>query len=284
MSNERQALLQAVAAQQKQIRFLAHQNAVQGLQLAYVAKLAGVSKQVEAIKKKADAENPGQPVPNPPSEPAVESTEQAVTPEAYDDVRNPGITPGSAQDLAADTTDVALAPGASLPTAPFNELVNVQAPVAGTETQLPLDQTRIEQDVRVGPQASPVVNPQVAFPWHISPNQSNQGQATASVGNRTIAALRLARLQIEAGLATGDDLALGAQIEASGVSDAEIVSTASTLESVKKAASKSRPAGLVPRSASVQRTTPSLAGGSGLTSVASASPVSEDVADSDLFD
>ena len=71
MSNERQALLQAVAAQQKQIRFLAHQNAVQGLQLAYVAKLAGVSKQVEAIKKKADAENPGQPVPNPPSEPAV---------------------------------------------------------------------------------------------------------------------------------------------------------------------------------------------------------------------
>lgn len=294
--NQRQALLQAVAQQQAQIRRLAHENQILALQMGYVAQLAGVDKQVEAIRKKADADNPAQPVPNPPSENAAESTEQAVTPEAYDDVRNPGMTPGSVNELPADTTDVALAPGESLPTAPFNELENVQAPVAGTETQLPLDQTRIEQDVRVGPQASPVVNPQVAFPWHISPNQSNQGEggqpgqmtAAKQGGNRTIAALKLARLQIEAGMAeTTDDLALGAQIESSQASDAEIASTTATLEQVRKAASRqARPANLVPRSASVQRTVPSLAGGSGsgMSTTAGAAPVADDTADSDLFD
>lgn len=285
--NQRQALLRAVAQQQQQIQQLAHDNQVLALQLGYVAQLAGVGKQVEAIRKKADADNPAQPVPNPPSEQAFESTEQAVTPETYDDVRNPGMTPGSVNDLAADTTDVALAPGESLPTAPFNDLENVQAPVAGTETQLPLDQTRIETDVRVGPQASPAANPQVAFPWQISPNQSNQGEARAASrgGNRTIAALKLARLQIEAGMAeTTDDLALGAQIEASAVSDAEIATTTATLEGVRKAASRqARPAHLVPRSASVQRTTPSLAGGSGagLTATAAAE---DDMQDSLFLD
>ena len=276
-------LMAAIAAQQKQIENLTRHIAVQDLQMAYVARLAGVGKQVEAIKKKADIENPAQPVANPASEQPFETTEQAVTPETNDDVRNPGMTPGSVNNIAADTTDVALAPGESLPTAPYNELQNVQAPVAGTETQLPLDQTRIETDVRVGPQASPVANPEVAFPWNISPNQSNASLG----GNRTVQAMRLARLQIQAGLVQGDDLGIAAQIEASAVSDAEINSTINTLASVQKAASRqqARPAGLVPRSASVQRTTPSLAGGdSGVAHVASAASVSDDTADADLFD
>jgi hypothetical protein len=274
-------LMAAVAAQQKQITKMARENAILRLQLGYVAQLAGVTKQVEAIRKKADIENPAQPVANPPSEGPFETTEEAVQPEAFDDVRNPGMTPGSVSKVPAETTDVALAPGESLPTSPFNELENVQAPVSGTETQLPLNQTRIETDVRVGDP----MNPQVAYPWDISPNQSNGG-TTASKGNRTIASIQLARLQINAGLSPdeGNDLVLGAKIESSKISDGEIFSTIRTLASVQKAASRQpRPAGLVPRSASVRRTTPSLAGDSGLATVAQASSVSDDTADADLF-
>lgn len=274
----RNALHAALAAQQKTIAGLQHRVAVQDLVLDYVANLAGIGGQVTAIRKKADEENPAQPIPNPPSEQPFETTEQAVEPAARDNVSNPGMTPGSVDNIAADTTDVALAPGESLPTAPFNQLENVQAPVAGTETQLPLDQTRIETDVRVGDP----MNPEVAYPWTLA----SKGDAGKG---RTMASIRLARLQIEAGVAeTRDDLALGAQIEASAVSDAEINSTIATLERVRtaSAAKQQRPAHLVPRSASVQRTTPSLAGGAapqGIVAQAGAA-LGDDTADSDLFD
>jgi hypothetical protein len=273
----------AVAAQQKQINELARENAILRLQLGYVSSLAGVSKQVEAIRKRADIENPAQPVDNPPSEGPFETTEQSVQPEAFDDVRNPGLTPGSVGGVPAETTDVALNPGETLPTSPFNQLENVQAPVQGTETQLPLDQTRIETDVRVGDP----MNPEIAFPWDISQNQSNASKHVAGKGNRTIASIQLARLQIQAGLSQEtNDLALGAQIEASKVSDAEIASVINTLANVQKVAARgqARPANLVPRSASVRRTTPSLAGDSGLAAVAQVGAVSDDTADSDLFD
>jgi hypothetical protein len=279
-------LMAAVAAQQRQIHALAKDNAVLRLQLQYVAHLAGVSKQVQAIRVKADIENPAQPVQNPPSEQPFETTEQAVQPETYDDVRNPGITPGSVGHVPAEVTTVALEPGETLPTTPFNQLDNVQAPIAGTETQLPLNQTRIETDVRVGDP----MNPEIAYPWDISPNQSNGGgpqqrAASKSNGNRTIASIQLARLQIQAGLSDEtNDLFLGAKIESSDVSDAEIASTITTLAGVRRVAARQsqRPAGLVPRSASVRRTTPSLA--SGETLVSQANLVSEDVQDSDLFD
>jgi hypothetical protein len=272
----------AVASQQRQIEAMARENAVLRLQLGYVAQLAGVSKQVEAIRKRADIENPAQPVANPPSEGPFETTEQAVQPEAYDDVRNPGQTPGSVNKVPAQSVDVALNPGESLPTAPFNQLDNVQAPIQGTETQLPLNQTRVETDVRVGDP----MNPQVAYPWDMSPNQSNGGGPgkAASRGNRTIASIQLARLQIEAGLSQEtNDLALGAQIEASRVSDAEIASTINTLAGVRRVASRQtqRPPGMVPRTAGVRRTTPSLATDPGLTVVASVS--GDDTADADLF-
>ena len=281
-------LMHVVATQQKQINALARENAVMRLQLGYVAQLAGVTKQVQAIRVKADMMNPGQPVPDPPSEGPTETTEEAVQPETYDDVRAPGTTPGSVNNLAADTTDVALRPGETLPTSPFNELVNVQAPIKGTETQLPPQQTRIETDVRVGDPT----NPQVAFPWDISPNQSNgeggQKAASKNKGNRTIAAIQLARLQITAGLSEErNDLALGARIESSNVSDAEIASTIRTLAGVQKAASGrqgQRPAGLVPRSASVRRTTPSLANDGSMSATASTSVDSSDTMDADLFE
>ena len=282
-------LMAAVAAQQKQINSLAHENAILRFQLGYVAQLAGVTKQVEAIRKRADAANPAQPVEDPPSEGGVSSTEEAVQPEAYDDVRNPGMTPGSVNNIAADTTDVALAPGETMGTSPFNQLQNVQAPIAGTEGPLAPDQTRIETDVRVGDP----MNPEVAFPWDISPNQSNGGGPAAPAGgapaahqgSRTMASIQLARLQMAAGLSNeSNDLVLGARIESSKTSNAEIASAINILASVQRVAARNgqRPTGLVPRSASVQRTTPSLAGD--MSVVSSASSVSDDTMDSDLFE
>lgn len=255
----------------------AHQVEVLKLQLAYVARLAGVSPEMDAIKKRAtqklgDVNNPAQPVPDPGSQGPTESTEQAATPETYDDPRRPGQTPGSVQEVAADATDLALNPGTSIPTSPYGDMVDVTAPVAGTETHVPNEQTRIETDVRVGDP----MNPDTAFAWNPSmgPNNSN-GQAPttgemayhASAEDlarvRTMASIKLARLQIQAGIADGDDLSVAAVIESDASLTNEVIQDRiSTLASVQKvAAGRPRPAGLVPRSASAQRTTPSLASG-----------------------
>lgn len=291
-------LMQAMASQQKalvasqqRVAALEHQLAVTALQLAYVAQLAGVTKEMDAIRRHADIENPAQPVPNPGSEPAVETTEQAATPEAYDDPNAIGQTPGATQGVPAAATDVPMTPGESLPTSPFNQLTDVSAPVAGTETQLPLNQTRIETDVRVG---NPM-NPETAFPLNPAFGPSQQrgttpprsGEMSQTSSQRTVASIRLARLRVAAGLATGDDLAVASSIEADrNISDAMIRHEIATLSQVVKSATvKQRPAKLVPRSASgVQRTMPSLVTQPApITSVAGAVGAFDDDAES-LFD
>jgi hypothetical protein len=259
---------------------LVHENAVLGLQLAYVAKLAGVSDEMDAIRaqaadvrKKADIENPAQPVPNPPSEAPVETTEQAATPEAYDNPNSIGQTPGATQGVPAAATDTPMTPGTTLPTAPFNQLLDVSAPVAGTETQIPLNQTRIETDVRVGDP----MNPETAYPLNpafgpsqqqgTTPPRSGEMSQTAAQGSqRAMASMRLAKLRIQAGLAQGDEFAVTAGIEADKAMTGSLIRhEIATLSQMAKAASKqARPAGLVPRKAAnqqgqgVQRTMPSL--------------------------
>lgn len=274
---ERSPLHAALAAQQKQIEALTafaqasqHETIVLKSQLHALGEVSGMAPHFAAIRKQADVNNPAQPWPDPPSEPAVQTTEDALAPDTMDNVQNPGMTPGSVNNLAADGHDVPYVPGESLPTMPYNQLVNVQAPVAGTETQLPLEQTKTEVDVRVGDPMAP----DVAFP--LTPAFTNQ-QRTSST-QRTFAAVRLARLQVEAGVAQGDDLSLGEHIAASNLSDQQIAEQIETLSQVRKAAARQpRPAGLVPRAASVQRTTPSL--------TSEASSASEDLGDDDaLFD
>jgi hypothetical protein len=249
MPPERKPLLAALAAQQKTIDALtAYKDASQReiivlkSQLHHLAEIAGLGPAMASIRKKADIDNPAQPVPAPPSEAPFETTEQALQSETHDNVQNPGQTPGSVQDLAADTTTTPLVPGEALPTSPYNDLVNVEAPVAGTETQRPLNETKIETDVRVGDPMAP----QVAFPWTIS-------------SQRTMASIRLARLRIEAGLAQGDDLGLGQTIASDqSISDDAIDTEINTLSRVRQVqATRQRPAGLVPRAAS-GRTAPSL--------------------------
>jgi hypothetical protein len=245
---------------------LLHKNAVMELQLTYIARVAGLSNELAAIRRQADIDNPAQPVPNPPSQPAVESTEQAMTPEAYDNPNQIGETPGANQGVAAEMTATPMDPGVTLPTAPFNNLTDVQAPVSGTETHTPPETTRIETDVRVGDP----MNPETAFPLNPAFGPSQQQGTTpprdgemsqTATRNRTMASIRLARLQIAAGIAAGDDLAVAATIESNAsLSNEAIRAQIDTLTAVTKAAARQpRPQGLVPRAASgVRRTTPSL--------------------------
>jgi hypothetical protein len=221
-------VLAAVAEQQKIIQSLqgevarlrAH-AAKQDLVVAFICKMAGLTEHVAAIEKHADAANPAQPVPDPPGAAPSETTDQARTPEASDDPRQLGATPGSNQNIGADSTDVALAPGQSLPTPPYGDLEDVSAPVAGTETHVPNDQTRLEVDVRVGDPD----NPEQAYPWHLDGGEqqavSDVSPADAAVNrqasldrvqssNRTMASLHLARLRLAAGIARGDDLEIAA--------------------------------------------------------------------------
>jgi hypothetical protein len=266
--------MQAVANQQRTLQSLAarnavleHENAVLGLQLAFVARMAGVSKEIAAIRTQADIDNPAQPVENPASEAPAETTQEAMTPEAYDDPNAIGQTPGATQGVPAAATGTPMDPGVTLPTSPYNQLMDVSAPVAGTETHVPDEQTRIETDVRVGDP----MNPETAYPLNpafgptqqrgTTPPSSGEMSQTGS-RNRTMASIRLARLQIAAGIAVGDDLAIAAGIESNAaLTDESIRTQIETLAQVSRVASRQpRPNNLVPRAAAgnVRRTTPSL--------------------------
>lgn len=275
-----------IRSQASQIQRLQRESAVQRVAFDYLADMAGLKDHVAAIYKQADIANPGQPVPDPPSGGPTETSEQTATPEAYDSPVNPGQTPGSVNQLPADATGTALDPGASVPTAPYNQLVDVTAPVAGTEMHIPNEQTRTEVDVRVGDP----MNLQRAFPWEISqdvqgnqPGQPGGGSVTGArtSGNRTMASMRLAQLRRTAGISNGEDLAVAAQIDSDkSISDSAIENEIQTLGKVASARQSQAPANLVPRSAgSVRRTTPSLVsqGSTG------AEVTGSDVDDSDIF-
>ncbi|MCX4799572.1 hypothetical protein OG497_37595 [Streptomyces sp. NBC_01242] len=279
-------LMAAVEAQQGVIDDQRRQIAIQGQQIALIARLAGVTNEVAAIgAKTADIANPAQPIPDPGEQGPSETTEQAATPETNDDVRAPGQTGNSTQGVPAASTDTALTPGGTLPAEPYGNLQDVTAPVSGTNTgEVGGDQTKIETDVRVG---NPMV-PDVAFPWTISDNQSNNNPpsngemshtSTASP-SRTHACLRLARLKVQAGTAKGDDLTLAAALEAdTRLTDELINHEIGILSGVVRTTAKATPEAAAPRTVrSAARVAPSLASQSTATT-----PARQDVADSDIF-
>lgn len=259
-------LMSAVAAQQAvldQIRAdqakILQDQAVQREQITMIARLAGISPE---IAKLADVANPAQPIPDPGEQAATETTEQAVTPLTHDDVRSPGQTGGSTEHVPAASTDVVIQPGESLPTQPFNQLIDVTTPTSGTNTgEVHPDQMRIETDVR---HMNPM-QPEVAFPWNISPNQSNSNPPhdgeMAKSSSRFPASLRLARLRIDAGLDRGDDITIAAKIEASTMPDSVIEHEIAVLSAVAQAATpQAATADTMPRRAANKvRTAPSLA-------------------------
>lgn len=233
-----------------------------------------VSHVAAAMTKRADVQNPAQPVPEPPSEPSPHGTQETKTPEAFADVTAPGLVPGSTQDVAADVTSTVYTPGQDIPAPPVKQLVDVTRPVDGTQSPQPLGDVKTLTDVRVGDP----MNPQTAFPLrgdfaNAQRTSSRDGGSEGGGehptkkpggGNRTMAALRLAKLRIEAGTAThADEFAETGHIEANAAMTVEaITSEINTLTGVKTAAHQrmaSRNPSLVPRNvAGAQRSVPSL--------------------------
>ncbi len=296
-SSELATLRRTVAVQQEQL-------AVAGRQLHYLAQLAGVAGEFDAIKRQgaqkiADIMNPAQPIPDPPGGAPTETTQQAEAPETFDDPRNPGLTPGSTNGVPAAMTASPLDPGVTMPTSPYTQLVDPTQPVAGTETHVPLDQTKIETDVRVGDPMANVDNPQgYGFPLTgpFAADGAASANTTTSPGmqsnpGRTMASIRLAKLRKSAGLVSADvdEMVLGSQIErTAALTDAMIVHEIGTLDSVVKAAARvqagRRPqGGPLPKTAGAERRAPSLAGDMGMSVQASAVSGFDDGDASDLF-
>lgn len=236
------------------------------------SQMAGVEAKVASSMGlklvQADALNPAQPVPEPPASPPTETTVETKTPEAFADVQAPGLVPGSTQDVAADKTTTNYVPGLEIDSPALRNLVDVTAPIEGTQGQRPLYETKTETDVRVGDP----MNPATAFPMRgdfaqqqrTSSHQKTAQQVAEEASLRTMASLRLARLRMRTGVepSTGGDLEIATRIEKdASLSVNDIEREIVTLETIAKraAAAEDRNPSLVPKSAA-RRQAPSLAG------------------------
>jgi hypothetical protein len=265
----------ALAAQQRVISAQASQIRVLNAQMQFLAELAGVGPQLAQIRRQADLANPAQPVPDPPQAPPTETTEQALAPETMGDAARPGTEPGSTTRVPAEQTATAITPGVEMQTAPATQLIDVSAPVTGTNPSqdggVPIQQRRIETDVRIdpdplkasGPGIGGLGNDGTAYPWTLGADQqAGMGKAASlahedQAGARTFAAIRLARLRVQAGIARGDELEVGAVIERSAATLPQIEAEIGTLDRVSKAASLRQPR--QPQRQG-QRSAPSMAG------------------------
>src|SRR6266704_783015 len=211
------AEMAAITAQQRVVDALRRENASLRAGLSFIAELAGVGSELHAILKQADELNPAQPVPDPPQAPPTSTTEQALMTGAptgsgtgtargpghtEDDPSRPGTTPGSLTAVPAEQTTTAVTPGVEMQTPPAGQLIDVTAPVQGTNPSqdggVPLEQRRIETDVRVNPNPLAAQGPGIggqgndgtAFPW-ASPAQA-QAQPRYPRGIAPKAAARVA--------------------------------------------------------------------------------------------
>lgn len=276
-----------IAAQNRRIAALGYSVEVLTKGLQALASMAGVQNEVvAAMTKRADVQNPAQPVPEPPAVPPTQTTQDAKTPEAFADVNAPGLVPGSTQDVAADAVSTVYTPGMDVDAPALKNLVDVTAPVDGTQNPRPLNEVKTLTDVRVGDP----MKPDVAFPLR---GDFANAQRTASANgeiNRTLASIKLARLQIAAGLvpegATDLEVAPTIEKDATRTND-DIMREIGLLEGIRTAAAKRKPQPasqrLVPRTASgVRRTVPSMQNGATPLPARTAAVDDEDV--SDLFD
>jgi hypothetical protein len=230
--------------------------------LAAVARLTGTDTQVRtAIFKRADEQNPAQPVPSPAPEAPYATTADAETPEAHADVRAPGLVPGTNNDTAADATTTTYTPGLDLDSPALNNLIDVTRPVDGTQGPRPLGETKTLVDVRVGDP----MNSQVAFPVNGPYANAQRTSSVQDSGLRSVAALKLARLRISLGMAESDDdlVLMESIVRDASLSEDMIQREITSLEKAsagvqaRTAAQVEAPRNLVPRSAAV-RTMPAM--------------------------
>jgi len=251
MPADRKTAAALAQAQAHRIAELSAQNEVLSAQLRFLASAAGIDRELAEVgrrvmRRRADVLNPASPVPDPPEAPPTETTEQALQPETMDNAGRPGTTPGANSRVPAAQTTTAITPGVEMQTPPATNLIDVTAPVQGTNPSqdggVPLEQRRIETDVRIDPDPLKAHGPGIggqgdngsAFPWILDarhPDQQGgqvgQGQRAAALyggshldppneaqaSRRTFASIRLAKLRVLAGLAQGDELAVAERIE-----------------------------------------------------------------------
>ena len=314
MGTKRTAEMTAVTAQARTIDVLRRENAMLHAGLRFIAELAGVTPELNQIMHQADLANPAQPVPDPPQEPPTQSTEEALasgaptgsgTGEARgpghseDDPSRPGTAPGSLTAVPAEQTTTAITPGVEMQTPPARQLTDVTAPVQGTNPSqdggVPIEQRRIETDVRVDPDPLKASGPGIggvgtdgtAFPWTMAGRRATGGPASPEDerGARTFAAIRLAKLRITAGLTRGDELDVATAIERDAALDLRTIEhEIGTLTQVARAAPQGQPRyprGMAPRTAA--RSAPSFAGDPQPAMALTANYAVGDTDDSDLF-
>ena len=210
--------LKALAEQQ--IMLTANRQAIQA-----IATLAGVDvapiyatadRRIASLQRRADAENPAQPIPEPGSEAPSQSSSDALGDLNDADVSTAGgVT--EEDGLAGKTVDVT-AVGEVMPEEAAGT-ADVTKPTSGIEVSENDSQTS-------GDVTSRTFDPENAFP--IEP-------AFAAAQKRTFASLHLARLRLAAGIAQGDDLVVGESIAKSAMSDEAIDAEIGTLTRVRTA-------------------------------------------------
>jgi hypothetical protein len=291
-------------AQARRIAELSAQNEVLSAQLRFLASAAGVDRELaevgrRVLRRQADILNPASPVPDPPQAPPTETTEQALQPETMDNAGRPGTTPGANSRVPAAQTTTAITPGVEMQTPPATNLIDVTAPVQGTNPSqdggVPLEQRRIETDVRIDPDPLKAHGPGIggqgdngaAFPWILDAQVPGQGggqparqgqEKEASASRRTFASIRLAKMRVQAGLAQGDELAVAERIERDAALATPVIEhEIATLEQVGRARPAQRPA-----QRTAARSVPSLASVGASSQYAPAA--ADDLDASDLFD
>ena len=221
-----------IASQEQRIARLSAENAV-------LRRRAGLT-------VTADEENPAQPVPEPAPGASTQSTDETRSPDTTTDVTTPGA---ALTDVAPMTTTDVTTPGAAATEVGADATTEVTTPVAGTTEMVPYEQsvTLVQPDASGASNGTDKTN---AFAEDNSWVQS----AEARIKARTYACLRLAKLRVQAGLDSGDELVIAQRIEASKPSDDAIRTEIATLQAVAQ-----RQASVTPRRHEAVRTMPSLA-------------------------
>lgn len=242
--------LATVARRQAHVQRLAQEN-------------AELRRQMEAMRRQADAENPAQPVPEPGEEGAAASTDEARAADTTIELTQPGgVMDAPSADASADVTT----PGGVIP-AEAAPTQNVEAPVAGG-TDVPVADVRTEVDVN----ASGETIGEIAF----TEGEWATTAAAAKIRQRVWASLRLAKMRRQAGIANGDEIDLAMQIESSRMTNGEIRTEIETLGRVANVRPQ-RTSSPAPQRTAAR--TPSLAGGvPTMPSVPSMSPSSDEFA------
>lgn len=259
--------LKALAEQQ--IMLEANKKAI-----STIAALAGVDvsriyaqaeRRIASLQRRADAENPAQPLPEPSAEAPSESSDEALGNLNDADVTSVG-TVTEDDGLSGTTVDVtAVGEVMADETA---ATADVTAPTSGAAME--------DQDATLqGDVTARGLDAENAFP--IEP------AFAAAAQNRVFASLRLARLRLQAGIAQGDDLALSEQIAKSAMTDESIRHEIGTLSAVTRTASAS-PRQSVPMTREVRRAVPSLGATASSGTPAAIGGSNPAIEDSFLFD